>query len=107
MQIIDLAQLREFCKKHNQARKPVEAWHKIVESADWSKFADIQASLPKTDKVGDCYVFDLGGNKYRLVAKIKFDTKQLVVRKLMTHAEYDKTDWQKTCGCKKASRKSH
>ena len=74
---------------HRAAGKPLQAWRKIVESGDFANFAQLKASMNATDRVGDFYVFDIGGNKFRVIAAIHFNRQMLFVRHVFTHAEYD------------------
>ena len=50
--------------------------------------------MPSVDKVSDRYVFNIGGNKYRLIAWLHFDTKRCYVKAVLTHSEYDKGKWK-------------
>lgn len=63
---------------------------KIVESREFLSFADIKTTFNATDKVGGFYVFDVGGNKYRIVASIHFNTQKMYIRHVLTHQEYNK-----------------
>lgn len=62
--------------------------------ANWRNFAEVRGCFPATDKVGDKFVFDVGGNKLRLIAAIHFNTGRVFVRAVLTHHEYDKGDWK-------------
>lgn len=68
----------------------MQAWRKVVQSRSFMCFADIKTAFNAADKVGDYYVFDIGGNKYRIVAAIHFDHQKLYIRHVFTHKEYDK-----------------
>lgn len=68
----------------------MQAWRKAVQSRSFVSFADIKTAFNGADKVGDYYVFDIGGNKYRIVAAIHFDHQKLYIRHVFTHKEYDK-----------------
>jgi mRNA interferase HigB len=62
-----------------------------VKEADWKDFADLKKMFPATDYVGnDLYVFNLGGNKYRLIARVFFSVRTVYVRFIGIHREYDK-----------------
>lgn len=78
-----------FAKVHRKAGKPLQAWRKAIEAGDFANFAQLKAIMNATDRVGDFYVFDVGGNKYRIVAAIHFNRQMLFVRHVLTHAEYD------------------
>ena len=92
MKLVGVEVIEEAQKCHADAAKRLSAWKAEVTSktTTWTSFQDIRARFPATDKVGDRYVFDIGGNRYRLVAKINFPTGVVAVRWFGTHAEYDK-----------------
>lgn len=100
MVVIALRRLREFWLAHANAEAPLRAWYKIAQSADWSKFADVQATLGNASSVGYCVVFNVAGNKYRLAARIHYQVRTVFVLRVMTHGEYDdQNQWQEQWGC--------
>ena len=90
MRVISNKALFEFAAIHPEAETSLQAWRKIVEAANFNNFADLKRAFNATDKVGDAYVFDVGGNKYRLIAAIHFNRKMVFIRHVFTHREYDK-----------------
>ncbi len=94
MQVLSKRTLREFWLKHPAARRPLEAWHKIVSKAGWSGPSAIKDAFGTTiDFVGDNRViFDIGGNKFRLVAHVAYGFKRVLVKFVGTHKEYDDID---------------
>jgi mRNA interferase HigB len=90
MRIISNTALTDFASIHPLADEPMQAWRKIVESRDFVSFADIKTAFNATDKVGMFYVFDVGGNKYRVVTAIHFNKQTMYIRHVFTHKEYDK-----------------
>ena len=90
MRVISNKALVDFSTIHPAAEERLQAWRKIIEARSFVSFADIKTTFNATDKVGDFYVFDIGGNKYRIVAAIHFDSQKLYVRHVLTHKEYDK-----------------
>lgn len=90
MRVISNKALADFSAKNPAAEEPMQAWRKIIESRPFVNFADIKTSFNATDKVGYYYVFDIGGNKYRIVTAIHFDHQKLYIRHVFTHKEYDK-----------------
>jgi mRNA interferase HigB len=102
MWIISKARLRDFwlTKEGRRAKKELELWYHAVSAADWHSHVDVKALFgARFDVVGDCAVFDIRGNDFRLVARIRFKSHKVFVLKVMTHAEYDNDDWKRTCGC--------
>jgi len=61
-----------------------------MESIQFVNFADIKRVFHTTDKVGSYYVFNVGGNKYRIIAEINFPHQMLYVQHIFTHQEYNK-----------------
>jgi mRNA interferase HigB len=95
MRVLGTDKLWEFMKKHPQARGPLAAWLAEAESARWARWADLKDRYPRADlvpgrNVGRLVVFDIKGNDYRLVAHVHFDQQFIVVRRVGTHAEYNK-----------------
>lgn len=90
MRVISNRPLTAFAAIHRDADQPLQAWRKIVESRPFLSFADMKLTFNAIDKVGDFYVFDICGNKYRIISAIHFDQQKLFVRHVFTHKEYDK-----------------
>ncbi|WP_370543465.1 type II toxin-antitoxin system HigB family toxin [Herbaspirillum sp. Sphag1AN] len=68
----------------------MQAWRKIIQSRTFANYSELKAVFNATDKVNAFYVFDIGGNKYRIVAAIHFNVQKLYIRHVFTHKEYDK-----------------
>lgn len=90
MRVISNQSLKIFAARHAGAEAPLQEWRKLVEANSFASFAALKATFGATDRVGDYYVFDIGGNKYRLIAAIHFNRQMLFVRHVFTHKEYDK-----------------
>lgn len=110
MRVISKKRLKDFwlLPGRGAAKGPLQAWHTLASSKKtvWTCWADLKCDYPAADIVGDCVVFNIGGNKYRLIARLRYPV-FVYVLKVMTHAEYDKIDWQRECGChRKPKRKS-
>lgn len=100
MRLISLKRLREFWERHSDAEKPLRAWYKAVLAAEWKDLKDARATFSHADGVetdgGEILiVFNVKGNKYRLIARIRYDYQLVNVRSVLTHAEYDKGAWKK------------
>lgn len=92
MRIVSNKMLLSFSALHPPSYVPLQAWRKIIETGVFNGYADFKKSFNSVDKVGHYYVFDIAGNKYRLVSSIHFNTQMLFVRHVFTHGEYD--DWR-------------
>ena len=91
MVIISKAILVEFGIKHADSVEALNTWYELCKKANWNKLSDVRKSFNTIDYVGnDRYVFNIKGNKYRLVAMIFFNIRTVFVRFIGTHAEYDK-----------------
>ena len=74
-------------------------WAKIVVKSMWRNLAEVRALLPTADPYCECIVFNIGGNKYRLIAHINFRRQKVYVLHILTHKEYDKEKWKDDCHC--------
>ena len=90
MRLISNRSLREFALCHPQADTSLQAWRRLIERNRFSGFADLKVLFQAVDKAGEFFVFNVGGNKFRVIAAIHFNTQELYVRHVFTHAEYDK-----------------
>lgn len=90
MRVISNKALVEFARTHAEANGPLQAWRRIVETGQFSGHAALKKAFNSVDKVGDHHVFNLGGNKFRLIALVNFDRQMLFIRHVFTHKEYDK-----------------
>lgn len=95
MRVITFKKLREFYEQpgHEDSKIALNAWRLHVKQAHWKSLADVKASYPSADYVGNQrFVFNIRGNNYRLVVVIKFTLGWVYVRFVGTHEEYDKID---------------
>jgi mRNA interferase HigB len=98
MRIISHKKLKLFYEqpRYADARVPLERWYEIASSREWHCLADIRQDFGDTDMVGNQhYVFNIHGNKYRLVVVVQFTISRLYIRFVGTHEEYDKIDASK------------
>lgn len=89
MRVISNKTLTDFGASHEAAQAPLQTWRKLVEAGVFNNFSDIKRVFNATDKVGEYFVFDIGGNKYRLIAAIHFNRQMLFIRHVFSHKEYD------------------
>ena len=71
-----------------------DSWLRAAEHAEWEKFADVRENYPRADQVGKFTVFDIGGNKYRLIVVIHFNRGKVYIRDVLKHEEYDQGKWK-------------
>ena len=94
MHVISRKALRRFWEQHPDSKTPLSRWFKIMEQSDFGNFNELRATFPSADKVGDLIVFNIGGNKYRLIASIHFNRGKVYARHVLTHGEYEKGAWE-------------
>jgi mRNA interferase HigB len=94
VRLISYRALREFADIHSQALGSLQGWRKVIEASRFENWSALKKVFNTVDKVGDLAVFNVGGNKYRLVAYLNFERQIIYVKAVMTHAEYDKGDWK-------------
>lgn len=103
MRVISKTRLRGFWEisGHAGSEGALRAWHTHVShrSVAWHSWADVKAEFRSASLIGNCVVFNIGGNKYRLVTRILYLSQKIVILKCMTHAEYDQEKWKADCGC--------
>ena len=93
MRIFNRSTLLHFGRKHPDADQPLRAWHNEVVAAMWNSPADVKGSYGNASLIGGKRaVFNIGGNKYRLIAEIDYGYGLVFVKFLGTHKEYDKVD---------------
>jgi mRNA interferase HigB len=94
MHVISEKTLREFWAIHPDAEKPLRAWCQVANRAQWKTFAEVRESFPHADLVDDLTVFNIGGNKYRLIVAVHLNRGKVFVRHILTHAQYDLGQWK-------------
>ena len=92
MQIIAKSTLRDFWRKHPQAELPLSTWYSVAKRSEWTKPDDIKRMFgANVDFLEDNrVVFDISGNKYRLVVHVSYEFKRILIKFVGTHAEYDR-----------------
>lgn len=83
----------DFYQRHTDATTPLNVWFAVCQKAEWKSYHDLQKDFPEAFPVGDNrVVFDITGNKYRIVARVLFPFKQVQIKWIGTHKEYDRID---------------
>jgi len=94
MNVISYKRIREFSAVHRDSAIALAAWFKIAKKASWQDLAELRQTYPSADLVGRYTVFNIAGNKYRLIARIVYRSQALFVVAIMTHREYDLGKWK-------------
>lgn len=97
MELVDYELAEKFANKHARARSSLTIWRDATLKATWKSFEDVKRTFRSADICGACVVFDIGGNNYRLIAKINYVREVVTIYEVMTHAKYDKDKWKKNC----------
>ena len=94
MHVITRKRLNEFAKRFPVVENALAHWYEQVKLNDFSNFAELREMFSTADQVGKLTVFNIGGNKVRLIAAIHYNRKKIYIRTILTHAEYDKSLWK-------------
>jgi mRNA interferase HigB len=94
MRIIKRGALVQFWEKHPDAKPSLESWYAVVRRADWKTPAEMKQVYRNADLLGRRTIFNVSGNKYRLIARVNYRTQCVFVLYLLTHAEYDQGAWK-------------
>lgn len=89
MRVISRKALHEFSATHRDAKRPLDDWYNEVSRADWTSHHDLKAKHATASIVRDCVVFNISGNKFRLVTWINYPAHLVLVKGVYTHREYD------------------
>ncbi len=95
MTVFGAAAITKFARKHAAARKPLERFLNVARHAAWPHFPAVKQTFPAVDYAGatGSVIFDVGGNKYRVAAKIDFEEQLLYIERVLTHDEYDRENF--------------
>jgi mRNA interferase HigB len=85
---------REFWAKHPDGETALVRWFKIMQRTDFTTFDELRAAFPFADRVGVWIVFNISGNKYRLIASIHYNRGKLYVRHVLTREQVSKGGWK-------------
>jgi mRNA interferase HigB len=94
MHLITRKTLRAFWQQYPDSKTALERWSQIIEKNNFDSFTQLRETFPSVDKVGKLTVFNIGGNKYRLIAAIHFNRHKVYIRHILTHAQYDQDNWK-------------
>jgi mRNA interferase HigB len=89
MWVISRRSLREFWEIHPQAKQPLSAWFRVMERGTFTDFNAIRQTFGAADYVAPHTIFDVGGNRFRVITAIHYNRERVYIRNVFTHAEYD------------------
>lgn len=95
MHVIAKPILVVFWTEHPDSGHPLGAWYRTMKMETFADFNDLRATFASADYVGGLTVFNIGGNKYRLIASVHYNRHKVYVRVVLTHEEYDRGEWKR------------
>ena len=95
LNVISKRGLFDRAAEYPEAASALRVWFDTAVDAEWKHLEDIRKQCPATDMVGSLAIFNIGGNKYRLIVRMVFKYKRIYVKEFLTHADYDKGRWKK------------
>jgi mRNA interferase HigB len=92
--VYGVAAIQDFGKRYAAARKPLARFLAAARGATWKHFPDVKQTLPATDyaPATGTLIFNIGGNKYRLIAQVNFQKQAIVIDRILSHEEYNRED---------------
>ena len=89
----------QFARKHPDSREALLRWYAAIAEGEWSNFSELRRMFAHADQVRvasgrTATVFNIGGNKYRLIAAIHYNRQRVFVMRIYSHREYDRIDWR-------------
>ena len=95
MHVITRERLNEFAERHFDAKSSLARWYAIMRKSRFLNLAQLRETFPHADQVGKFTVFNIGGNKVRLIAAVHYNRNKIYIRHVLTHEEYDAGKWKK------------
>jgi len=97
MHIITRARLTEFAEKYPETKTALDTWYRKMKKTNYESFNQLRLMFSSADLIGKCTVFNIGGNKVRLIAVIHYNRHKIYIRHVLTHTEYDLNKWKVGC----------
>jgi mRNA interferase HigB len=94
MHLMSIRNLRRDVVRYPDAQQPIEDWYNIVRKTEWENLEVVRETYRDAEAVGNFTVFNIKGNKYRLIVDIDYESGTVYYKCFLTHAEYDKDRWK-------------
>jgi mRNA interferase HigB len=94
MHIVTRKRLNEFAEKHPDTKSALQHWYKLAKTKEFKSFEELRKIFGSADQVDNLTVFNIGGNKVRLIAAIHYNRRIIYIRAVLTHQDYDKGRWK-------------
>ncbi len=98
MHVITKSRIVDAQKRYPESSTALSAWFQLVKENEFRSFAELRSLFPSVDKVKNLYVFNVGGNKLRVICAIHFNRGKVFIGYVLTHQEYDLDRWKKQEG---------
>jgi mRNA interferase HigB len=99
LHVISRKKLLDAVNEHGGIDGPLDSWYRIAKSAEWRNIGEVRQIYPHADgvRVGSKVytVFNISGNRFRLVTEVFYEDRTILISHVLTHAEYDKGTWKK------------
>src|SRR5437899_628471 len=92
--VISKRVLFEKARRHSDSLSAVQVWFDTAAQQIWTSLEDIRETFPDADMLGPLVIFNIRGNRYRLIVRIVFRYRRVYIKEFLTHAEYDKGGWK-------------
>lgn len=94
MHVISRKKLKEAVERHADIEPVLDVWFRTAKHSVWQSLSDVRKTFATADAVEKWTVFNIKGNRYRLIVEINYRFHRIYVRRVLTHAEYDKGKWK-------------
>jgi len=94
MHIITRKRLNEFVDRYSETKSALAHWYREMKRYNFTSFAALRSLFPSADQVGKLTVFNIGGNKVRLIAAVHYNRRRVYIRAVLTHQEYNEGKWK-------------
>ena len=96
MHIITKKRIKEAQNIFPDCKSALSGWYRLMEKNTFTSYSGLRDVFSSVDKVDGLYVFDVGGNKLRIITSIHFNRQKVYIRQVLTHKEYDNDKWKKS-----------
>ena len=94
MHVITRKRLNEFAHKHPDTKSSLARWYAVMRKGRFLNFPQLREIFPHADQVGKFTVFNIAGNKVRLIAAVHYNINKIYIRHVLTHQAYDAGRWK-------------
>jgi mRNA interferase HigB len=98
MHVISIQKLRTFWLQNPSAEKPLRIWYKLLEGCQASNYVELKQTFNSADVLDNFTIFDVGGNKYRVIVQIFYQYGRAYIKEVLTHGDYSEGSWKRRLG---------